>query len=160
MSDIHVAGPADAPALAALVNAAFVVESFFKTGDRTSADEILRMMETGQFLVLGPRGGRFVACAYLRIERPRASFAMLSVDPAQQGRGAGRLMVDALERRARDAGCYTMEIQVVNLRHELPPFYRQWGYEEAGTIPFPEDPAVTQPCHFIVMRKRLEADGG
>jgi hypothetical protein len=46
-----------------------------------------------------------------------------------------------------------MEIEVVNLRTELPPFYHRFGYAETETRPLP-DPAKL-PSHFIVMRKEL-----
>ena len=50
---IRTARPDEAPALARLINAAFVVEAFFKIGDRTSADDVAALMEAGgEFLVL------------------------------------------------------------------------------------------------------------
>ena len=40
--------------LARLINDAFIVEAFFKIGDRTSADEIVELMNAGgEFLVVG-----------------------------------------------------------------------------------------------------------
>jgi hypothetical protein len=48
-----------------------------------------------------------------------------------------------------------MEIEVVNLRNELPPFYRKFGYVEHSTRAFPDDEHTSRPCHFIVMRKVL-----
>ena len=53
-------------------------------------------------------------------------------------------------------GCATVGVRVVNVREELPPFYRRLGYRETGTIPF-TDPRVRQPCHFIEMKKALGA---
>ena len=50
---IRIARADEAAALASLINAAFVVEAFFKIGDRTSADEVVALMEAGgEFLVL------------------------------------------------------------------------------------------------------------
>ena len=52
---IRTAGPHEAAALASLINEAFIVEAFFKIGDRTSADEVAALMEAGgEFLVLEP----------------------------------------------------------------------------------------------------------
>ena len=61
-----------------------------------------------------------------------------------------------LQFRTRIAagGCGAMDIRVVNLRTELPPFYRRLGYAEAGTEPV-EEPRALQPFHFIVMSKVL-----
>jgi hypothetical protein len=50
-----------------------------------------------------------------------------------------------------------MDIAVLSLRHELPPFYRTLGYVETGTEQFhpsrPLRPAVE--CHCIIMSKPL-----
>lgn len=64
-------------------------------------------------------------------------------------------MVEAAEQHARAAGCAAMDISVVNLRAELPPFYHRLGYRETGTAPF-TDQRATQPCHFVLMSKSLE----
>ena len=80
---------------------------------------------------------------------------MLSVDPARQGQGLGRALVAAAEARCQAAGCHEMEIEVVNLRTELPPFYRRLGYTQKVPVRSLSDERVTQPCHFIVMAKPL-----
>jgi GNAT superfamily N-acetyltransferase len=76
------------------------------------------------------------------------------VDPARQGGGLGRLLVEAAEAHCRGAGCRKIDLRVVNLRTELPPFYRRLGYVATGTEPYVDDDA-TQPCHFVVMSKSL-----
>lgn len=50
---------------------------------------------------------------------------------------------------------FAMDITVVNLRTELPPFYQKLGYEEVGTAPLHEGMNVTQPAHLIKMSKLL-----
>ena len=151
----------EASAVAALVNAAFQVEAFFKRGDRTDAAEIGNLMQRGEFLVLdhseapGAPGAGLAACVYTRTNGDRGYFGMLSIDPRSQGRGLGRSMIAAVESRFRAQGCRAVDIHVVNLRKELPPFYERLGYVPSGTLPFPDDGSVTQPCHFVVMTKRL-----
>lgn len=162
---IRTAGPDDAAALASLINAAFVVEAFFKIGDRTSADEVAALMEAGgEFLVLdasepgtgtGTGTGTFTGCVYLKSSGDRAYFGMLSIDPGRQRQGAGRRLVDAVESRARELGCRFMDLHIVNLRGELTPYYRRLGYVESGTLPFSEPERASKPCFFIVMTKRL-----
>ena len=49
-----------------------------------------------------------------------------------------------------------MELEVVNLRTELPPFYTRFGYAPSGTRPFPDKEFAKLPCHFIVMTKPLQ----
>ena len=65
----------------------------------------------------------------------------------------------AAEEFAREMGSHHMDLTVVNLRTELPPFYRKLGYVEDGTAPIRPEmvPRVTQPCHFIKMTKPLGA---
>jgi len=152
---IRDAVPQDAPALADLINDAFKVEAFFKIGDRTSADEILRMMDGGQFLVLEEPLGTIAGSVYLQVQGDRVYFGMLSIEPARQGHGLGRLLIDAVEARGRERGCRWVDIHIVNLREELPGFYRRLGYVDSGTLQFSDAARASRPCHFIVMTKTL-----
>ena len=158
---LRVARSDEAPAVAALVNAAFQVEAFFKRGDRTDAAEVCDLMQRGEFLVLddsqaaGDQGTGLRACVYVRTNGERGYFGMLSIDRRFQGRGLGRSIVAAVESRFRAQGCRAVDIHVVNLRQELPPFYERLGYVTSGTLPFPDDGSATQPCHFIVMTKSV-----
>lgn len=158
--DARPARPDEAPAIAGLINTAFQIEAFFKRGDRTTVAEIRELMNRGEFLVVDdePLDGHqhgLAGCVYVERDVERAYFGMLSIDPRCQGRGLGRALVAIVESRVRAAGCHQLEIHVVNLREELPPFYQRLGYETTGTLPFPDDGSSTQPCHFIVMSKQL-----
>ena len=161
LTHLRTARAAEAAAIAALVNAAFQVEAFFKRGDRTDAGEIGNMMQRGEFLVLDHSeapdapGTGLAACVYTRTNGDRGYFGMLSIDPRSQGRGLGRSIIAAVESRFRAQGCRAIDIHVVNVRKELPPFYERLGYVASGTLPFPDDGGATQPCHFIVMTKRV-----
>jgi GNAT superfamily N-acetyltransferase len=145
----------DARVLAVLINDAFKVEAFFKIGDRTSADEICQLMDTGQFLVLEYPRGTIAGCVYVAFKGERAYFGMLSIEPSRQGLGLGRHLIDAVEARCRERGCRHLDIHIVNLREELPGFYRRLGYVDNGTLPFSDTDRATRPCHFIVMTKAL-----
>ena len=152
---LRTAGARDVPELARLINAAFVIERFFKRGDRTTVAEIRELSERGEFLIAEGQQGTALGCVYWTRHGEDGYFGMLSIDPAHQGRGLGRLLIDAVEARSREAGCPRMKIHIVNLREELPPFYRRLGYVETGTLPFPTPEEATRPCHFIVMTKAL-----
>jgi predicted N-acetyltransferase YhbS len=152
---IGIAASHEAPVLARIINDAFVVEAFFKIGDRTSADEISELMKAGgEFLVLED-AGTLVGCVYLKCAAGRGYFGMLSIDPARQHQGLGPRLIEAVETRARELGCRFMDIHIVNLRDELPGYYRRFGYMENGTLPFSDPERSNQPCYFIVMSKPL-----
>ena len=152
---VRTAGPHDVADLARLINSAFAVERFFKRGDRTTIDEIRALSATGEFMLVDGPQGDALGCVYWTRQGDDGYFGMLSIAPAQQGRGLGRLLIDAVESRCRAAGCRRMRIHIVNLREELPPFYRRLGYAETGTLPFPAPEEAMRPCHFIVMTKAL-----
>ena len=154
MTALRTAGLADAGVITAVINAAYQVERFFIDGDRTSEDEVRRYMAKGAFLV-AEEDGRPAGCVYIEQRGDRGYFGLLAVDPAQHGKGLGRTLVEAAEERFRRAGCLAVDISVVDLRTELPPFYRRLGYVETGTAPFPDPEKATRPCHFILMSKPL-----
>jgi len=148
----------DIPALARVINAAYVVESHFIRGTRTTEQELHDKLDTpgAAFLVLdGRQPGTLAGAVYVALRGPRGYFGLLSVDPIHQGEGLGRRLVEAAEAHCRAAGCEVLEIDVVNLRTELPTFYAQFGLLPVGTAPFPAPEKLTQPVHLVVMSKAL-----
>ena len=143
----------DIPGLVRVINAAYVVEKFFVSGDRTDEESARRLMTRGAFLVTRDEGG-LTGAVYVELRGTRAYFGMLSVEPSRQGTGLGRRLVDDAEQYARDHGCDVMDIRVVNLRAELLPFYWKLGYVERGREQV-DDPRALQPFHFILMSKKL-----
>jgi len=153
-SPFRAAQPADAVAITRLINSAFQVESFFKRGDRLDLAEVQARLAQGRFLV-AERDGVIVGCVYLESDAERAYIGLLSVDPSLQGSGLGKRLMAAAEDECRSAGCAVVYLRVVNLRRELPPFYRKLGYAETGTEPFPPEVQTELPCHFLIMSKTL-----
>ena len=156
--EFRTAGPADAPAIVTLVNEAYQVETFFIQGPRTDEEEVAGLLKRGGFLLAdGPEG--LDGCIYVESRGTVGYFGLLSVARVRPGRGLGRRLIAAAEAGLRGARCQIVEILVVNLRKELFPFYRALGYAEAGAAAFPESekPRLLRACHFVVMRKALEA---
>lgn len=151
---VRIATGTDDESVTILVNAAFQVERFFIDCDRINAAKVRKMMGTGTFL-LAERGDALLACVYVEIRGERAYFGLLAVDPERQGEGLGRTMMLEAERYSLAAGCLFGDLRIVNIRAELEPFYRGLGYVATGTEPFAADAVPNQPCHFVVMSKRL-----
>ena len=86
----------------------------------------------------------------------RAYFGMLAVAPDLRNHGLGKRLVAVAEAMGTALGCTAMDLQIVNLREELGPWYRSLGYAEVGTAPFGQATRdVKQPCYFIKMSKQL-----
>ena len=145
---------ADVPALTALINLAYQVEKFFKTGDRTTESEVTSLLDDTTFLV-HEEGGHLVGCVHVVARGERGYFGLLAVHPGMHRRGLGARLVAAAESFCREAGCSAMDLSVVHLRTELPPYYRALGYAECATAPFPYPEQAKEPCHMIVMSKPL-----
>ena len=152
---IRSAGFDDLAAIVSITNAAFAVERSFKRGERTTPDMIRSMMSKARFLLADDADGRLVGSVYVELRGTSVYIGMLSVDPSRQKSGLGRAMMDAAEAYGRGHRCATADITIVNLRTELPPFYRGRGYVDTGTalLERPED--FTRDAHFIRMSKRL-----
>ena len=150
---------ADIPAIVEVVNRAYRVEEFFATGTRTRETDVRQLMasERTTFLVIDSTSddARLDGSVCVRVRSERGYFSMLSVDPDAQGRGLGRQLVADAEAHCRAAGCTAMDIDVVNLREELPAFYSALGYAPTGTAPFPEPSVLRREAHLVIMSKRL-----
>ncbi len=151
---IRTAEPADAPAITALINEAFSVERFFLEHDRITLDGVRDRLATGEFLVLQEEGA-LVGCVYLEPRGERAYLGLLAIHPARQKEGLSRRLMQAGENHCRAEGRRFIDLTVVNLREELPAYYRHLGYVECGTSPFTAGIATKLPCHLIKMTKRL-----
>jgi len=155
----RIAGDADVPELTRLINAAYLVERFFLVGDRTSPEQVRARLQhpASCFLVIDDPAApeRLAACVWAEVREGRGYFGMLAVEPAWQGRGLARLLITAVENHCRAAGGRFLDISVVNLRSELPAFYRQFGFAPYGTAPFHDPAKLTRPAHLVLMTKPL-----
>jgi GNAT superfamily N-acetyltransferase len=154
--EFRFAEESDLAALMALINKAFKVERFFLVGDRLDLGQTRQFFARGRFLV-AEIDGVLAGCVFVELRGDRSYLGLLSVDPEIQKTGLGRRLVAAAEEFAREMGSRHMDLTVVNLRTELPPFYTKLGYVQDGTAPIPEEMTrrVSQPCHFLRMSKPL-----
>ena len=151
----------DIPALARVINRAYVVEAHLFHGDRTDEAEVCERLERPNacFLVIdapdGARGdGALAGAVFVEVRGDRSYFGMLSVDPDWQGRGLARELIAAAEAHAAAAQCGFMDIDVVDLRTELPAFYTIFGYVACGSTPYASD-AAKVPVRMVRMTKAL-----
>jgi ribosomal protein S18 acetylase RimI-like enzyme len=151
----------DIPALARVINRAYVVEAHLFHGDRTDEAEVCERLERPNacFLVIdapdGARGdGALAGAVFVEVRGDRSYFGMLSVDPDWQGRGLARELISAAEAHATAARCGFMDIDVVDRRTELPAFYTLFGYMATGSAPYASD-AAKVPVRMIRMTKAL-----
>jgi GNAT superfamily N-acetyltransferase len=154
----RVATEADVAELVRVINLAYRVEDFFIDGDRTDAAGVLERMRrpAAEFLVVDAgEPGRLAAVVYLEQRGERGYFGMLSVDPTVQRRGLGRRLVAAAEARCRERGCVALDLDVVDLRLELPAYYAALGFQPAGTAPFKDVHKLKRPAVMLLMSKPL-----
>jgi N-acetylglutamate synthase-like GNAT family acetyltransferase len=154
--EFRFADESDTGRLLTLINQAFAVEAFFHIGTRLDTARIKPYFQKGRFLV-AEFDGALVGCVYVELHAEESYLGLLSVDPKVQKTGLGQRLVAAAEEFAREMGARRMDLTVVNLRTELPPYYAKLGYTTVGEEPIPEQmqARVNQPCHFIRMSKPL-----
>jgi GNAT superfamily N-acetyltransferase len=162
-SPLHfrVATDADRPRLIALVNSAYSIETFLQ-GTRTDDERLSAVMQKGVILLaeqlIADGSAQLVGCVYTEVRGPRGYLGQLAVDPKHQGKGLARIIVEAAEDRLRTEGCEAVDITVLNLRPELPPIYRRFGYIESGIVEEFRPTRQLAPgleCHGIRMSKQL-----
>jgi GNAT superfamily N-acetyltransferase len=156
------ATPADVSELVRVINVAYQVEAHVFIDERTSASDIRERLgrSNAAFLVIdddesGVSAGTLAGAVYVETKGGRGYFGMLAVDPSKQGRGLGRALVRAAESYCAAAGCTDLDIDVVDLRTELPPFYQALGFTRVGATPYAEPDRVRQPVQLVHMTKSL-----
>jgi ribosomal protein S18 acetylase RimI-like enzyme len=103
-----------------------------------------------------------MACVYLQNAGGYLYLGMLTVDPTEQGKGTGKILLKEAERRALKAGIATIRMTVISLRSELIAWYKRHGYADTGLRePFPAGVQFGQPkfeLEFMVLEKQLLPD--
>jgi predicted N-acetyltransferase YhbS len=148
------AGPEDGAAVMELINHAFEVERKFFSVDRIDLAGVREHMQKGTFIV-AEAGDMLAGCVYIELRGVKGYFGLLSVAPDQQGHGLGTRLVTEAEDLCREAGCSIMELRILNLRTELPPYYDKLGYAFVTEEVPEQEPTAYQPYTFIVMERTI-----
>jgi predicted N-acetyltransferase YhbS len=151
---LRLAEAADTEALVRLINEAFAVEKIVIEGERIDSEKVRALFETGNFLLLY-EAEQLVGCVYVEVKGKRGYVGLLGVRPDRQKSGFGRRLATAAEDFLRKAGCEAVDLRIVSVRAELPPFYERLGYAATAIAPIPDTIPLKIPSHFIVMSKRL-----
>ena len=151
---LRLAEAADTEALVGLINEAFAVEKIVIEGERIDSEKVRALFETGNFLLLY-EAEQLVGCVYVEVKGKRGYLGLLGVRPDRQKSGFGRRLTTAAEDYFRKAGCAAVDLRIVSVRGELPPFYERLGYAATAIAPVPVTIPLKIPSHFIVMSKSL-----
>jgi N-acetylglutamate synthase-like GNAT family acetyltransferase len=153
------AAEGDLARLTEMVNEAYRMEEEFLEGQRIDLERMRAQFETGTMFVAEESAtGRVVACVYAEVLRERVGYmGTLAVDPAMQGSGLARRMMDVAEGYLRQQGCTQVEISVLSLRPELMPIYNHLGFAQTGTgkYGFHRKLKPGVECETILMAKKL-----
>lgn len=166
MTAIDAASPADAPALKALLEAAYRGDSaragWNHEADILDDERIARaeldalLADPAVTILTAQEGSTLIGCvAVTRKSAQLGYLGMLCVLPTLQSGGLGRRLLDAAEDHARSIGLSAMEMTVIDSRASLIAWYVRRGYALTGeTRPFPvlRDPPIT----FAVLEKPLD----
>lgn len=168
------ATPDDVPAVVALVESAYrgpssragwTTEADLLEGRRTDVQGITALVEAVDVVLLlaerpGADGPGPVGCCELRSVGDSAYFGTFAVDPAAQGGGIGRALLDHADDEAvRRWGAGDLEMTVIAQRADLIAWYERLGFVPTGERrPFPYgDERFGRPqrddLEFVVLRR-------
>jgi len=124
----------------------------------TQVEELIR--QPGSVFLLLKEGVALLGCVNLQVHGHRVYFGMFSVQPGEQGRGLGKILLQAAEEYARQEGCTAIYMSVISLRAELISWYQRHGYQDTGERkPFQEDGISGKhllPLEFMTLEKALK----
>jgi len=160
----------DAAGITRLLNSAYrgessrggwTTEADLIAGDtRTTISQVEDLIrQPGSVFLLLKDGTDLLGCVNLQVHGHRVYFGMFSVQPGQQGRGLGKILLNAAEEFARQEGCNAIYMSVISRRAELISWYQRHGYQDTGERkPFQEDGISGKhllPLEFMTLEKAI-----
>lgn len=167
---IEKAIPHDASQLSELVNSAYrgdysrqgwTTEADLLDGTRTDAAALGEVIaRPGTVILKYVEGDRILGCVELAIEGKYLYLGMLTVEPNLQGKGIGKLLLQAAEEFATQHRCPKIYMTVITVRSELIQWYKRHGYVDSGKRkPFafgdPRFGQPRQPLEFMILEKKM-----
>ena len=161
----------DIPAIKDLLNHAYrgeksregwTTEADLIAGDvRTDENDLQQVMskQDSLFLLIKAANNELHACVNLQQQQHRIYLGMFAVQPALQGKGAGKQLLQAADEYAKSRECSAIYMSVISARMELIAWYNRHGYLPTGEVkPFIEDGLTgthLQPLEFLTLQKEL-----
>lgn len=160
----------DAAALNKLVNSAYrgdgsrqgwTTEADLLDGTRIDEAAICELIEKPDTVILTYREQtEIIGCVELRIENNKVYLGMLSVSPGTQGKGIGKILMQAAEDFANENAINKIFMTVISVRKELIDWYVRHGYQLTGEkkpfiVPDTRWGIPKQDLEFVVLEKNL-----
>lgn len=139
---------ADVKAIVDLVNVAYrpaphlqgwAHESNLVTGDRTSPQQVEKLLTTESWVLLVLLNGEIAGCAHGKRLGTTCQIGMFATHPRVQNQGIGHQLLNHAEQfAAKSCNTTSIEISVLTGRPELLAFYERRGYfSEGQPEPYP-----------------------
>lgn len=142
-------------------DAGWTSEKELVAGRRIEPDELQRLVanpgQMGTVLVCGTNQ-KLSGCIFVSKHANNAGyFGMFAVDPAEQGQGIGKRLLEFAELWIADVfGCDNVHAQVLEIRIELLAYYERRGYQITDErTPFCSPENLKRPVQFVGIQKRL-----
>jgi GNAT superfamily N-acetyltransferase len=162
--------PALVEELAGLINRVYAVaeQGLWKDGaTRTAPAEVARLIAAEEMFAVEVDGRVAGGIRIHAVAEDRAEFGLLVADPELRGVGIGRALVEFAERRSRERGVPTMQLELLvprEWRHPSKELLRAWygrrGYEVARVASFEESypnlaPMLATACDLEIYELAL-----
>lgn len=161
------ASAGDVDALVALINAAYrpaqdggwTHEGGLVSGPRINAAQMRHTIaDPHSVVILALAKQEVVACVHVQKQGSDSCIGTLTVAPAMQNTGVGKVMLARAEQHATEHfGARRLLMLVLSPRHELIDFYLRRGYVRMGVLQdFPVDAGVGVPMQPDMTLENLE----
>jgi ribosomal protein S18 acetylase RimI-like enzyme len=100
------------------------------------ADIERKLADSPQLLLVGTSAGRVITSLMVGYDGHRGWLNYLAVDPDEQRRGHGAVMVAAAERHLLALGCAKVNLQIREDNNDARAFYEASGYSEDPVLSF------------------------